>query len=93
MMQMAEVDRLTVNSVVGARTGAIAWVEADSDGVAVATYDRRIKFPVQAREAVEFALSHPRFAVRELPALDDAGKLTIVRRLIREGLVVALDLA
>jgi hypothetical protein len=29
--------------------------------------------------------------VKELPCkLDDAGKLTVIRRLIREGLVVAL---
>jgi len=51
---------------------------------------RKISFPWHASEAIRFALSHSEFVFRDLPGdLDDAGKLALVRRLIREGLVVA----
>lgn len=90
MGQMAGLDGLALDSAVGARPGVISRLETSDESESVHCYGRKITFPTQAREAVRFALSHPRFAVRTLPGkLDDAGKLTLVRRLIREGLVVA----
>ena len=91
MVQMAGLDQLSVDRFAGVRDGAIFRTETSGDAIAVECSGRRISFPVHAREAVEFALSHSRFAIRELPgSLDDASKLTIVRRLIQEGLVAAL---
>ena len=47
---------------------------------------------LHARPAVLHALTTERFRVRDLPGnLDDAGKLVLVRRLIREGLLQPLD--
>lgn len=92
MSQLAALDSLTIHSVVGARQGVIARLETSDESEIVSCYGRKIIFPSPAREAVRFALSEPRFAVRSLPGrLDDAGKVTLVRRLIREGLVVALS--
>lgn len=91
MAQMAAVGALTTESLAGVRDGTIFRMEEDGDSAAMECYGRRITFPVHAREAVEFALTHARFAVHELPGvLDDAGKLAIVRRLIQEGLVEAV---
>ncbi len=93
MAQLAALDRLVIGSVVGARKGVISRLETIGESESLHCYGRKITFPPQAREAVRFALSHPRFVIRNLPGnLDDAGKLTLTRRLIREGLVVALDL-
>lgn len=90
MAQMASLGGLTAESVAGVRDGANFRVTTADDSVVVECYGRRITFPAPAREAVEFALENPRFVVHELPGeLDDAGKLVIVRRLIREGLVAA----
>ena len=90
MAQIAAINELTVESIVGVRDGAIFRLDSSGDSIAIECYGRRIAFPAQAREAVEFALKNTRFAIRELPGdLDDAGKLTITRRLIREGLVEA----
>ena len=92
MEQMAALQHLSADSFVGARQGVISRLEtsADSESLCVHCYGRQITFPSQAHEAVRFALSHPRFAVRTLPGkLDDASNLTLIRRLIREGLVVA----
>ena len=92
MAQMTALEKLDAKSVAGAREGAIFRIESaeNSDSVSVECYGRRITFPAQAREAVEFALANARFKIRELPGgLDEAGKLVIVRRLIQEGLVEA----
>jgi len=91
LAQLAALDSLTIDSVVGAREGVIARIEAKGSSESIHTYGRSISFPSHAGEAVRFALSHPRFVVRDLPCkLNDPGKLTLVRRLIREGLVRAL---
>ena len=91
MEQLAALERLTVDSLVGARAGVISRLETSGESVSVECYGRRITFPPQTREAVRFALSNHRFVLGALPGdLDDAGKLTLVRRLIREGLVIAL---
>ena len=51
-----------------------------------------ITLPTFARDAVRFALEGPPFVVRDLPGqLDDAGKVVLVRRLLREGLLVRQD--
>ncbi|MGH9584241.1 MAG: cupin domain-containing protein, partial [Bryobacteraceae bacterium] len=92
MAQIANLDRLTGDSVAGARTGAMSHVRTNGELTSLDCYGRRISFPSHVSEAVRFALSRSRFVVRELPGdLDDAGKLTLVRRLIREGLLVALS--
>jgi len=89
MAQIANLDRLTLDSVVGARTGVISYLRTNGGSTSVDCYGRRIAFPAHVTEAVRFALNGSEFAVRELPGdLDDAGKLTLVRRLIREGLLV-----
>ena len=89
MAQMEIVGRLGVNSVVGARTGVVCRQRTGPESTSVECYGRKVTFPPQATEAVGFALGHSSFAVRELPGdLDDEGKLVVVRRLIREGLVM-----
>ena len=51
----------------------------------------KISFPAQADQALRFALSRSRFSIRDLPGnLDDSGKLVLIRRPIREGLMVVL---
>lgn len=93
MAQMAALDHLNINSAVGARQGIVFRLETNGESESVDCYGRKIRFPSHVREAVRFALSHSRFAVKTLPGnLDDAGKLTLIRRMIREGLVVALSI-
>jgi ribosomal protein L16 Arg81 hydroxylase len=92
MAQLAALDSLSIDSVVGRRPGVISRLQTVGESESLDCYGRKITFPTQAREAVRFALNHPRFVVGSLPGdLDDAGKLTLIRRLIREGLVIALS--
>jgi ribosomal protein L16 Arg81 hydroxylase len=88
MGQIASLEGLSVDSVAGARPGVIVRLNAGPDHASLQCCGRTITFPHHAVEGVQYALGHSRFVVRDLPGnLDDAGKLTLVRRLIREGLV------
>ena len=48
-----------------------------------------ISFPGFVRDALDFALEHGPFAVRDLPQLDDEEKLVLVGRLLKEGIARA----
>lgn len=90
LAQMAALNELSVNSAAGARPGVIFRLYEDADCVRLDCYGRTITLPRYTHEAVQFAVTNPRYTVRDLPGnLDDAGKLTLVRRLSREGLVIA----
>lgn len=91
MEQLARLGSLTIDSVVGIRQGVVFRLKSNHASESIETYGRTITYPQHASEAVRFALKHPKFTIRNLPGtLDDAGKLTLIRRLIREGLIVAL---
>jgi lysine-specific demethylase/histidyl-hydroxylase NO66 len=91
MAQLSSLDGLTVNSRVGSRKGVVYRLEADQTSIFIDCYGRRITFPAHSSEAVRFALSECEFAVHQLPGdWDDASKLVLARRLIREGLLVAV---
>lgn len=88
MSELATLDSLTTRSVVSPRPGGIFHLRTNGASTAVACYGRTITFPSHTTEALQFALGRPQFVVSELPCdLDDEGKLTLVRRLVREGLV------
>jgi hypothetical protein len=66
-------------------------LRTNGESVTIDCYGHKIWFPSHACDAVRFALSKHEFAIRDLPGdLDAEGKLTLVRRLIREGLIVIL---
>lgn len=91
MAQIAALQQLTVESIAGIRPDAIFRIETAGETVSVDCYGRRIAFPAQAAEAVRFALNNARFRVSDLlGGLDDEGKIVVVRRLVKEGLVVVL---
>lgn len=93
MAQLAMADCLNIDSVVGARQGVVLRLQLGGESDSVNCFGRRITFPPHVREAVRFALSHSRFVVKDLPGnLDDAGQLTLIRRLIREGLLVVFSI-
>jgi hypothetical protein len=88
MEQVARVASLGMASRVRARENLLYQLRTADERVTVACYGTTLKFPAHVREALEFALTGREFAVNELPGgLDDAGKLVLVRRLVREGLV------
>jgi ribosomal protein L16 Arg81 hydroxylase len=80
---------LAVDDVVGLRRGTVFQIRVANDSVRVNYGARTITFPYLFREALEFALSRPSFAVRDIPGeLQDEERVVFVERLLEEGLVV-----
>ena len=85
--QLRALDRVDVDTELERRASVLAdLVEAD-DGPTLSFEGKRIVFPAHARAELEHVVStEGSFRPRELPGrLDDAGRLVLVRRLIREG--------
>jgi ribosomal protein L16 Arg81 hydroxylase len=91
MKQVALLDQLTMQSIVGARPSIVFRLGRDSSSISVYAFARKISFPEHAEEPLRFALNGSRFSIADLPGnLDDTGKLVLVRRLVREGLMAVL---
>lgn len=86
--QLAGLEHIHVDTMLQATPHLIARV-VDPQSVSVRHFGRKITLPLHVAPAVGLALSQERFADRDLPGdLDDSGKLTLARRLVREGLLV-----
>ena len=87
LTQVRTLERLTLQSLVERRPTVIAEFER-SDGVATLRFEgKELRFPPQATEAVAAAhAADGPFTPAELPGrLDAAGRLVLVKRLVREG--------
>jgi ribosomal protein L16 Arg81 hydroxylase len=63
-------------------------LQEEDDKLAILFGSTRISLPLHTRKAVEAALGGAPFMVRNLPGpLDDAGKVVLVARLIKDGLL------
>jgi hypothetical protein len=81
-------DTLSLESRVAPRPDLIYLLREANQQLVVLFGATEISLPGFVRDALVFALEHGSFAVRDLPGLDDEGKLVLVRRLLREGLLV-----
>jgi hypothetical protein len=89
--QVVAADDITADSAVGARSDLIYRNSETEDAVSLLCFGKEIAFPRHVEDALAYALKAPRFLIRDLPGnLDDAGKIVLIRRLIREGLVMIL---
>ncbi len=88
LQQVQRLAGLTVDARVGVRPSLIYKIVDRAEGISLVCYGSAVNFPIQAAEAVRFAASHDDFRIADLPGgLDDAGKLVLVRRLVREGVL------
>jgi hypothetical protein len=92
MRALTQIGDIGLDSVVGCRPFLAYLIEEDEESLILRFHRHEIAVPLHAGAAVRQALTTERFRVRDLPGdLDDAGKLVLVRRLIREGLLQPLD--
>ena len=89
--QIRRLHTVTSDARAGVRANLLYRTHLIKEQVIVSCYAGEIRFPAHASEALEYALSHGDFVIKELPGdLDDDGKLVLVKRLVREGLVSLL---
>jgi ribosomal protein L16 Arg81 hydroxylase len=91
-LQLSKLGSLTIDSEVGCRPSLVYRSHITEETFTVEYHSSEIRFPIRAAAPVTYALSTPRFVVRDLPGeIDDSGKLVLIRRLVREGCAVVLD--
>ena len=80
---------LALGDVISPRRGIVFQIHVGDDSVRLNFGTRSIVFLGFFREALDFALNTPSFAIRDLPGeLEDQERIVFVERLIQEGLVV-----
>ena len=82
---------LTLESRVGGRPGLLYRMSEHRKKITLVCNSRQIAFPRFTASSLKFALCSPSFLVRDLPgSLSDSGKIVLIRRLMREGLVITV---
>ncbi len=93
LAQLLAIDAIDDDTPVRPRPGLAARITADDGHVMLSLPDRALRLPTVARPALERLLSAdsavPVAAIAE--HLDEPGRLALVRRLVREGVLVTLD--
>lgn len=86
-----DLDQVALDTVLENRCQAICRVMENEEGVAIVFPGNRVGGPQRIASALRFIAGTPRFAVQDLPdELNAQGKLVLVRRLIREGLLTPI---
>ena len=81
-------DRLTPGSRVRRRAGLLTEAVTDGETCLLRFCDRELRLPAGVWPALQFATTADEFAVQDLPGcLDVEGKLTLVTRLVKEGVL------
>jgi ribosomal protein L16 Arg81 hydroxylase len=81
-------DPLTLDSRLGRRPDLAVELKNDGDHCVLRFSRRELTLPTRVFAAVEFVTTRDVFAVQDLPdCLDAEGKVTLVRRLLKEGLL------
>ena len=87
LSQLRALDSLTAATVVERRPSALAALEEEGDTVALVFHGKRLLLPSRLAEEAAFLVEADEpFTASDLPGhLDAAGRLVLVRRLVREG--------
>jgi ribosomal protein L16 Arg81 hydroxylase len=92
--QLDQVRRLAdigLDTLVGVRPNLLYRLRRTDEHVFVSCYGGHTRFPAHTADALVHALTHDEYRVRDLPGdLDDPGKVVLISRLVREGLVQIL---
>jgi ribosomal protein L16 Arg81 hydroxylase len=82
---------VSAESKAAVRPDLLFLLQEEGDKLAIVSGSTRVTLPIATRSAVEAALGGAPFMVRSLPGpLDEAGKIVLVRRLIKEGLLTRI---
>jgi ribosomal protein L16 Arg81 hydroxylase len=88
LRQIHRMQSLSVDDRASARPNILYHLKREEEKVVLSAYGGQITLPDHAAEPLEYALTHEGYRIGDLPGeLDDPGKLVLIRRLVREGLV------
>ena len=85
--RLLSLDAVGDETIVSRRQGSICVLEVVDGELAVLLGDRELRMPGRVEPAMHRIAGGGSVVVSDLPGLDEAGRLVLVRRLIREGLL------
>lgn len=85
--RLLSLDAVSDDSKVVRRAGSVCLLEIVDGRLSVMLGDRELRMPVSVEPAMRLICEGDSFKVSDLPALGEPGRLVLVRRLIREGLL------
>lgn len=85
--RLLSLDEITGDSNVVRRRGSMCVLETVDERLSVMLGDRELRMPPYVEPSMRMICTGESFKVSELPGLDESGRLVLVRRLIREGLL------
>ena len=85
--RLLTLDEVGDETTVGRRAGSICVLDRVDGELSAMLGDRELRLPLGAEPAMRLVAAEETFVVGELPDLDEAGRLVLVKRLIREGLL------
>jgi bifunctional lysine-specific demethylase and histidyl-hydroxylase NO66 len=92
LQQLLAAEDVYDRTVVRRRPHTRCEIEPDGDTVRMVLGDRTLAMPAAVEPALRLIATTPQLAVADLREhLDEAGRATLVRRLIREGLLMVVD--
>jgi hypothetical protein len=90
LVDLTRVPTLDLGSRFRRRSDAVLSVRRDDDRIVLRLGDRLVRMPARVEPSVRFVADGLDHAVRDIPGLDDDGRLVLARRLVREGLLEVL---
>ncbi len=91
--QLLALDRIDDRTTVRRRPGGVCRLARRGDELEVQLGDRELRMPARLEPAMRAVLDRGRFAVGDLAGhLDEESRRTLVRRLVREGLLEAVTI-
>ena len=88
LQQLERAETLDDSTRIRRRPGALCVIRGAGQGIAVYLGDRELRMPAFVRPAMELLGESREIAIGDLePHLDREGRLVLVRRLVREGLL------
>jgi ribosomal protein L16 Arg81 hydroxylase len=95
LLDLERADTVDLSTIVGRRPGVVSKVDANkdtNDKVTLAFHGKVLTLPAYVEPQIAYVMVSERFSAQDLPGpLDEAGKLTLVRRLVREGLLTCVS--
>ena len=89
--RLLALDEVGEETVVTRRQGSVCVLDITDGELIVLLGDRELRMPPWVEPAMSRIASGGNVTVSDLPGLDEAGRLVLVRRLIREGLLEVID--
>lgn len=92
LIDLERLSSLDLDTKAAPRQRVVWELREDDDGVRLEFHGKEVRFPTHVTEELRYITGADHLTAREIPGgLDDAGRLLLVRTLIKEGFLTTVD--